>query len=149
MKSLAPDEKEPIMISDKELLKYVRSTESSRLEGLLLAQKIYGTDHVVIGWSKCNPKDRFNKTLAYTIASGRIDKTIETDNYLALLETPLPHSELYGDMYREILAFTDRCERYYHSTNISFAGPVYELPVEAPKVREPAAVARIVQLIES
>ena len=54
------------------LVKYVR--EGSRMVGCVVA---IGAGQV--GWSVCNPSDRFNKDLAVKIASGRAEKGSSTE----------------------------------------------------------------------
>jgi len=47
------------------LVKYTRDKNGHR-NGVVVA-----VDHGVVGWSKCNKKDKFNKELGLRIAEGR------------------------------------------------------------------------------
>ena len=54
------------------LKEYVRETKGSRPIGVVVAKKI-NSDHVRLGFSLCNPKDKFDKVLGENIALSRAD----------------------------------------------------------------------------
>ncbi len=81
------------------LVKYVR--DDGRFIGCVVAIKHDGK--IALGFSQCNPKDKFNKRIARDIAIGRAKNSGLT----------VP-SEKYRDLFDEELNFmADRAKKYF------------------------------------
>jgi hypothetical protein len=93
------------------LFQYVRNKNHQRI-GVLVAMKVEDIDdktHVVVGWSKCNRKDRFNSDSGKELAIRRIGTGRTT--------VAIPRG------VREHLAkFTDRAKRYFKIDQITITG---------------------------
>jgi hypothetical protein len=74
----------------KHLKEYVRETKNSHPIGIVVAKKI-DSDNVRIGFSLCNPKDKFDKVLGENIALNRA----ESDGF------NLPESPKYQTLLNE------------------------------------------------
>lgn len=89
---------------------YIR--RNNKIVGLMIAAKNADGD-IVIDYSLCSSKDRFDKSLAEKIAMGRVFTT----NSKSQLKRILPPSILQD--YTEFVA---RCERYFKKSREDMVG---------------------------
>jgi hypothetical protein len=93
---------ENVTIPQHSVIQYIRS-KNNLPSGVLVAIK--SENGFRIGYSLCNKKDRFNKSMALKIAMGRAEfgMTYPTTS------TPHPVRKMFP-------AFLDRCKKYYKVT---------------------------------
>lgn len=90
------------------ITQYIR--RKNKVIGLLMAAKTDDGD-VVIEYSLCSPKDRFDKKLAHKIVVDRIQSANSQ------LERTLPRS-----IRKDYTEFVARCERYYKKPKTDMVG---------------------------
>lgn len=73
--------------------------------GVAIAYKRYDTGAIHVGWSVCNPKDRYDKALALKIASGRA-------GYSGVVGGKPPRF-----VQDQLDAFGIRAEKYFNNPN--------------------------------
>ena len=85
------------------VIKYLRDNKGNP-RGVIVAVRLTN-GKVSVHYSYCNKKDKFTKEMALKIALGRA-YTIKTDD--------LDFSEIPHQVKREISAFNQRVQKYYH-----------------------------------
>ena len=91
------------------LKEYIRNEKNGQPIGIIVAKKV-DDDKVRIGFSLCNPKDRFDKTLGEKIALSRAESERGYE---------FPRSKRYQDILMgRISDITRRAKRYFKVTDI-------------------------------
>ena len=91
------------------LKEYIRKEKKGQPIGVVVAKKV-SENKVRIGFSLCNPKDKFDKELGERIALSRA----ESDEGFEL-----PKSKKYQDLlYERFFNITRRAERYFKVKDI-------------------------------
>lgn len=86
------------------IVEYVRDKNKNPI-GVVAA-----IDSTHIGFSKWNPKDRWNKNLGKKIAIGRAQKNDVTYTLIETLTLPNSYRSLFENKVRKVY---DRAQRYY------------------------------------
>jgi hypothetical protein len=85
------------------LVQYFRRN-GNRKKGVLVALALEDTSHYVIGYSMCNPQDRFDADTGVEIAANRAVERVKAGRG----ESKYPHS-----MQKVVASFKQRCAAYY------------------------------------